>query len=258
MTKAVFFDIDGTIFSHTTASIPESAIEAVRKLRENGILVFIATGRHPLALKELHIMDSITADAMITINGGYCYNDKEPIYENTLDKQDLLYIQSYVKQHHFPCMFIEKDRMYHNYVDGLVEKVCASIHTASAPVGDVERIKTEGIFQVVTYMEEDDMEFFSGIAHGKITRWNPGAVDIIPATGGKHIGIERILAYYGLKKEETMAFGDADNDLEMFELVQTAVAMGNGNENVKAAADYITNAIDEDGIYQGLKHYELI
>ena len=195
---------------------------------------------------------------MITINGGYCYNEKESIYENVLDKQDLTYIQEYVEKKPFPCLFIEKDRMYHNYVNELVESVNESIHTASAPIGDLGRIKTEGIFQVVTYMEEDDMEFFSGITNGKITRWNSGAVDIIPATGGKHVGIERILDYYGLKKEETMAFGDADNDLEMFELAQTAVAMGNGNENVKAAADYITDSVDENGIYNGLKHYRLI
>ena len=46
MIKAVFFDVDGTLVSHKTKSVPQSAVNAVNVLREKGIKVFLSTGRH--------------------------------------------------------------------------------------------------------------------------------------------------------------------------------------------------------------------
>ena len=63
---------------------------------------------------------------------------------------------------------------------------------------------------------------------------------------------------YGFSKEEAMAFGDSDNDLEMLKFVGIGVAMGNAVEAVKEAADYVTSHIDEDGIWNACKHFELI
>ena len=54
-----------------------------------------------------------------------------------------------------------------------------------------------------------------------------------------------------------MAFGDGDDDVKMLEIAGVSVAMGNGNENVKAVADYITADIDDDGIEKALYYYEI-
>ena len=71
----------------------------------------------------------------------------------------------------------------------------------------------------------------------------------------KDIGIQEILQYYNLDVSQIMAFGDGDNDVKMLEIAGIAVAMGNGNENVKAVADYVTDDIDQDGIANALYHY---
>ena len=55
-----------------------------------------------------------------------------------------------------------------------------------------------------------------------------------------------------------MAFGDGENDIEMLRFVGVGVAMGNGGDAVKAAADYVTDAVDEDGIAKALRHFGLI
>lgn len=52
--------------------------------------------------------------------------------------------------------------------------------------------------------------------------------------------------------EETMAFGDAGNDIDMLEFVHIGVAMGNATDEVKAHADFITASVDEDGIEKAL------
>ena len=60
---------------------------------------------------------------------------------------------------------------------------------------------------------------------------------------------------YDLSREETAAFGDADNDLEMLEYAGLGIAMGNATENLKARADYVTKDIDEDGLLQAAEHF---
>ena len=71
-------------------------------------------------------------------------------------------------------------------------------------------------------------------------------------------GIKRYLDIIGIKPEEIIAFGDAENDLDMIRFAGIGVAMGNGEEAVKAAADYVTADIDDDGIEKALKHFNLI
>ena len=75
---------------------------------------------------------------------------------------------------------------------------------------------------------------------------------------GKQNGIHEVLKYYSINQDETMSFGDGKNDIDMFEYTKISVAMGNAGDDVKEAADYITDDIDEDGIYNALKHFELI
>ena len=84
-----------------------------------------------------------------------------------------------------------------------------------------------------------------------------GKVAIITG-GGKGIGIEKMLAYYGLDKAEALAFGDGNNDLEMFGAVGTGVAMANGSDALKAAATDICGACAEDGIYHYCVEHGLI
>ena len=63
---------------------------------------------------------------------------------------------------------------------------------------------------------------------------------------------------YGLAADEVMAFGDGENDLSMIELAGTGVAMGNGEACVKAAADYVTADVHEDGVSRALRHFGLL
>ena len=93
--------------------------------------------------------------------------------------------------------------------------------------------------------------FSNPIPHKDVVRFIQiaAAVDVIPASGGKGIGIEKMLAYYGLDKAEALAFGDGNNDREMLQAVGTGVAMENGSPELKAIADEICGPVYEDGIY---------
>ena len=55
-----------------------------------------------------------------------------------------------------------------------------------------------------------------------------------------------------------MAFGDGGNDIPIIEYAGIGVAMGNATPDVKAAADYVTGSVDEDGIISALRHFGVI
>lgn len=100
------------------------------------------------------------------------------------------------------------------------------------------------------------------------TKFNviPGTVPIFGENSGelsvpgihKAIAIEKLLNHLNMKKEDTFAYGDGLNDLEMLQYVQHGIAMGNAKEELKEAADDITDTHDENGIYNSFKKYELI
>ena len=92
----------------------------------------------------------------------------------------------------------------------------------------------------------------------RAVRWNKLFVDVIPSDGGKGVGIKKMIDYLGISQEETMAFGDGGNDIEMLEFVKIGVAMGNAGDNVKKSADYVTENVDDEGIYKALKKFEII
>ena len=82
--------------------------------------------------------------------------------------------------------------------------------------------------------------------------------DITAKGDTKQKGIDEIIRYFGIKLEETMAFGDGGNDITMLRHAAIGVAMGQAKEDVKAAADYVTAPIDEDGISKAMKHFGII
>ena len=81
---------------------------------------------------------------------------------------------------------------------------------------------------------------------------------MIPRGGGKHVGIRQMLNYYGIDRDECMAFGDGENDISMLQYVGTGIAMGNASLEVKAAADYVTTGIDSGGLVKALDKFGLL
>lgn len=260
MVQAIFFDIDGTLVSGKTKVYSDSVKAALEKLREKGIYIFVATGRHVLEIEDEHLLDGLYFDAYITLNGQYCFNKKEIIYQNEINREDIKNIIRQIDTAPYPCMFIEKDMMYINMINEKVIDAQKSIHTALPPIKDIHRALENPIYQIVSYLDEKKAEMYplSVLKHCKATRWNSYAMDIIPDSGSKDMGIKKVLEYYNIPLENTMAFGDGENDIEMLEYAAIGIAMGNAEEKVKKAADYVTDSVDNDGVVSALEHFHLI
>jgi hydroxymethylpyrimidine pyrophosphatase-like HAD family hydrolase len=82
--------------------------------------------------------------------------------------------------------------------------------------------------------------------------------DLGPTGITKKHAIEVLLDYLHADQKDTISFGDAKIDLSMFELCAYNVAMGNGGPEIKAAADYITTDVNDDGLYHAFRYLKLI
>lgn len=256
MIKVVFLDVDGTLFSHSQGVVPESTRRALKQLRAAGVKVVVATGRFLKELEKLPICE-LEFDGYLTLNGVLCLDEKKDIfYEDPIERLDGESIVTMFGQKDFPILLIEEDRMYMNHVTERVREAQSQISSDIPWIGEW----TGGtIYQAVIYAtEKEEQSLKEQLAGCKVTRWNKNAVDVVSKTGGKVAGIRKYLERYGMKPEETMAFGDGENDMEMLEFVHIGVAMGNASEAVKKCADYVTAHIDEDGVEKALRHFGMI
>lgn len=256
MIKAVFFDVDGTLIDHGTGSIPESALTALDQLRRRGILVAVSTGRHLSEFSFLPVRD-IAFDGYVTNNGQLCLDgDKRVLWGDPIGGEAAAELVRLVREKTIPVILAEGQRLYINYVDDTVRKAQADISSPPPPVAEY---RGEKIYQATLFLSPDQASRLAGrLPRLKITWWNPNGIDIISQRGGKAVGIQHFLASRGIRPEESMAFGDGENDIEMLEYVGLGVAMGNAPAEVKRSADYVTASVGEDGISRALRHFGLI
>lgn len=259
MTKAIFFDIDGTLFSLKTHSIPQSTIDALALLRAKDIKIFIATGRPFIGIDNL---GDLVFDGFITLNGGYCMTaDQDVIYKNRIPPQDIDSLVDYMTgDTTFPCIVVTENNMAANYINDKVEYVLDLINFMTPPVKDIRQIRGKEVFQIIAFFDviQEKQVLEDVLPNCDSTRWNPVFTDLVAKGNSKQVGIDKILEYYGIDLSETMAFGDGGNDIPMLKHAAISVAMGNAVDDVKKHASYVTDSVDENGIWNALKHFGVI
>lgn len=261
MIKAIFFDIDGTLVSFNTHKVSNASKIAIKKLKEKDIKVFIATGRIKLQVDNL---DDLEFDGYITANGHDCYIGDKEIYRNVISKETLYSLLNYLEnEEKFPCSVMMSNGIFINYIDDKVKKLSEGVGFEIPAIENYYKFVEENIndiLQINIFVDENkEKELMKKVFKDcESSRWHPLFADINKKGGGKHIGVNKIIEYYKIDISETMAFGDGGNDLTMIEHCAIGVAMGNANEKLKTVADYITDNVDNDGIYKALKHFNII
>ena len=243
MIKALFFDIDGTLVSFKTHEIPVSTIEALTAAKAKGIHIFISTGRPRVIINNLSaLQERNLIDGYITMNGAYCFVEDTVIYKSpipTAGEHDICVNQ--------PGEVVEE--IFHRQlkVDPIEAKPYTDSHADKA------------FFQLTPFINaEEEAIILPAVPHCEMGRWHPAFVDVTAKGNTKQNGIDQIIRHFGIKLEETMAFGDGGNDISMLRHAGIGVAMGNANDDVKAASNYTTTSVDEDGIANALKYFGIV
>ncbi len=256
MIRAIFFDIDGTLVSHAQRDIPAGVLEALDALRLRGIMLFIATGRHISEFPALPLHD-YPFDGYVTQTGQICYDrDFKPVYEQAFTAEDTARLVDIFNKKEVPIVLLNDRSLYINFVNDYVVRTQTAINTPVPPVG---RYQGEKLYGATVFGETEDIDAVAvSLAECRASRWNRYAADIVFSEAGKENGIKKTLEYYGIGRDEIMAFGDEDNDLDMIRFAGIGVVMGNGTARMKENADYVTSSVDDGGIARALRHFGLI
>ncbi len=275
MKKIVFFDVDGTLVTRNN-HIPKSTKNAIKALKENGIIPVIATGRAPVLVRE--IVEMLEIDTFIAMNGQYIVHEGQVLYENPIDLNLVDQMVEFAVERKDGIILSTSDEIIANsaislvnrgnlymFLKGLVGIIPHRIKVrmwnrmmSKAP--EKEAYENKEIFMMnINANQEEQLVYEAAFGEDlTFTRANEMSMDIISKGTSKATGIERLAKSLGIPVENTYAFGDGLNDLEMLQKVGTGVAMANGFEELKAKADMVTDSVFSDGISKGLKRLGLI
>lgn len=259
--KILFFDIDGTILSETTHTIPSSAFEAIQKARENGHIAIINTGR-PYSTIDKMILD-IGFDGFVCGCGTNVYFNDAEIYHHTLDKETRRRIIDLSYSCHVNTMFEGKygvsfkNSITHPFVEFLKD-----IYTKGGFPVQVCNEDEDTNFDKFTvwYTEDSKIEEFKKAIENDFTiiQRAEDFIEVVPKACSKATGIDVLTKYLDMTIDSTISFGDSTNDLAMLTHTKESVAMGNSNPILFDKVTYITTHVDNDGIKNALMHFGLL
>lgn len=260
-TNLLFFDIDGTLQSEVTHTIPKSALNALKKAQENGHLVIINTGR-PYASISQRLKD-INYDGIICGCGTYIELHHKVLFHQSLDQNLCHTIIEKLQKHNMYGLLEGRNAVYydtnntHEHINhikqGYDKENMDTSHTWQ---------EENVIFDKMTVWHDQKSEAieFNNFAsqYFDIIKRSHDFNEYVPLGFSKATGIQFFMDYLNIPHQNTYCFGDSPNDLAMLRFVEHSVAMANSAKEVLDAVEFVTKDVDEDGIEYALKHYNLI
>lgn len=256
---AIFFDIDGTLWDRQNV-IPESTKKGIEELHKNGHQLFLCSGRSRIMIKGDHL-HALGFDGILAGCGTYVEYKGEVKLAVELEPDVLRKAIYLLQEYNMPILieginelYMDEDLIkteYGSYLKQLLEEWAYPLE-GNDDIWRGSKISTliaGAAYHEVIEKLGDDYEFLDHSGH---------VMEMVPKGFSKASGIQFVCEILGIDQADTYAFGDGINDCEMLRYVAHGVAMGNGSEAAKEAADYVTTDIHDDGIYNALKHFGLI
>ena len=260
--KLIFFDIDGTIIDEN-GYIPPSAIRAIRTARGRGVLCVINTGR-PYSHIEPAVKN-IGFDAYVCSCGQHLEHGERVVSHAEFAPELCRKIVELARQCRLDTVYeaergiwfdmnhaadadqlkagwaqvIRRGLEVHQSVDApgfCFDKLCAFVR----PDSDLPRF--------LSFIER----------YGSVIYREGGMLEIVRRGYSKERGLKQMIALLGVELEDCFAIGDSTNDLPMLRSVPHSIAMGNAPDEIKAAAEYVTETLHGNGVARALAHYGLI
>lgn len=248
--KYFFFDIDGTLSIGQTMVMPESAVRCLARLRAEGHFTALATGRlqaSAAGFAAAHGFADFVAD------GGYSLTLGGQIAEmKSLPVQECIALIERLEAAEIPWS-----------VTPVNERMCVTSDARYLPFAPPEYFPTQldPTFDYHTLREIYKVNIAcpagqeAEIDFGTLptVRYNRDVLLIEPTE--KQKGIRRMIDRMGIPDKDVVVFGDGSNDLCMFGQGWFSIAMGNAREALKARADYVTDPVDRDGLWNACRHF---
>jgi len=280
MTRIAFLDVDGTILEHGSVIAP-STVTAIRQARANGHLVWLCTGRsagdiHPDVL-------AIGFDGAITNGGAYATRDGETLVARPMPRADVDTLERYFEAHGIHYFLQTHGGVYASAGMGPVmssyrrerhEKRAAELEAQGLPPEQplwreprpVSEVDRDAVAKAVFVSPSIDTVAHAAEQLGDGFHVIPGSIPLPGGSNGeigqagvtKGSAIIEVLASLGIDAADAIGIGDSWNDVEMFEVVGTPVAMGNAVPELQQLAGRVTTAVLDDGVHNAFAELGLI
>lgn len=274
MIKLIATDLDGTLLLPDHVTVSEENIAALKAASEQGIKIVIASGRtHGVFSKGVAELDMV--DYAIMSNGAALMSydhgqalDRSPVTEMPYDVWTHAYdiiasAGAHPEIYAFGASFMDESRR-----DGFASPVItpALVEELKSHVGFVYDVKTELCGKsaekicVLSVPEDTRDRMMAELrTDERIALVNsiPGNVEVNAQGTGKGKALAILCDRLGIKPEEVMALGDAENDLDMLRFAGCSVAMGNASDEVKAESRFVTDRSEDHGVAKAIYKYAI-
>lgn len=270
-TKYIFLDIDGTLVDFD-CTMPDSALAALRAAQANGHKLLLCTGRF---LGQIYpwLLDAVQFDGIVMSSGANIYYGGEQIYKKYFSREQLLYLADcFFSAGAVSCRQLEGglvsseadlSHIYHMFsLAGIGARSVESL-LGEVKIADMNALDT--VEKVIYYDAKLDLDGMRELL-GNGFNIDPFSFKDMPSSCGevniaginKASGMKIVMAHVGGDMRDTIAVGDGGNDITMIRAAGVGVAMGNATDEIKAAADMITDPIGSDGLYNAFVRLGLI
>ena len=257
MKKYFYFDIDGTLLAwinYSETYIPESTKIALKKLKENGHFIAIATGRSKAMAEK--IADELDIKNIVSDGGNGITIDGETIEIKPLDRDLCLNLINECIEKGYAWGIQPTNETIRLIPDDTFLKVTGDVYMESRIVEGLNPLDYEGFFKLYIALKDGQESNLEHLNKLPWCRYHDTYIFIEPKD--KSVGIRRMMEILNAPIEDVVVFGDDLNDLTMFNNDWTCIAMGNAKKEIKERATYITDDVTKDGIYNALVHFNWI
>ena len=274
--KLIFIDIDGTLFDHTTESIPQSSINSILSAKKKGHQIFLSTGR-PYADIDKEILD-LPLDGMIVSCGAVVIVHHQIIYSTTFPQKELKDLiqfmlnndigfsldginKNYLSKEAFDFL---SQLMFKNNEDSELSRMMMAKNNRY-PYDEIRIADLQQVVKISIFTKNKDacQKLFKNIPsslngfmykNAHFDLYN-GEISMNGVT--KAHGLELVTQYLNFNIEDTIAIGDSLNDLDILQKAGLSICMGNGAVECKEIADFVTKDISNDGLSYALKYFKI-
>jgi Cof subfamily protein (haloacid dehalogenase superfamily) len=260
MKKAIFFDIDGTLLDclNGITDITPRVEKAIRELQEMGHYIFIATGRPYAFLNEPLL--NFGFDGFVLTNGACVKVKEKSIYKECINKE---FIKALI--HNFEQLniqYILQGETY-SYIKDDFKKLHSFYDPFSIPKKYLEgnyNIEEVDIYKIEMFCDDQkgiDYCISLGNEDFDYVHNMDSSFELYSKKNTKASGILKVLEFLDIPIENSYAFGDGKNDIEMLSTVGCGIAMGNADDDVKSYAKKVTDTVQNDGVAVGIEKHIL-
>lgn len=267
--RCILCDVDGTLTYGEHHKISGQSLDSIRSAITEGLLFFPATGRSRFSMNLItegaisEIFGGLTRTPGVYQQGLMVYGpDGDLIFEKTLAVDIIAKVASFCEENGVSVVAYAGDDIYRKQPCAATDRILGIEKLIPKDYSQgLDRLHDVGVsvHKMIILSDDESLKelrpklqsLINGVA--TLTQAVTGMLEVLPFGCSKGLGVMKLLEHIGVSPEHTAAFGDGENDVEMFQAVKFGIAVDNAKPLLKQAARFITESNAELGVSNALQ-----